>query len=175
MLLTLNKEHKKVFPNVPVIGFRNRKSREDFLVRAALPKINRSSRCKPCGKVTCLVCDSLSTATIFTTEAWRETFKIQSGPLTCDSKKVFYLLKCKVCSEVHYVGKVKTKFHYRFNNYKRKHRAFRKGNWKVPQKIFHTHYCLDGHSGIEDWDFVIFEQCETHAETTAGKRNILAT
>ena len=36
-----------------------------------------------------------------------------------------------------------------------KHRAFRKGNRKVPQ--------IDGHSGIEDLDSVIFEQCETHA------------
>ena len=105
-----------------------------------------------------------STATTFTTEACQETFKIQSGPLTCDSEKVLYLLKCKVCGEVPYVGKAKTKFRYRFNNYKSKHRAFRKGNRKVPQKLFHTHYCLDGHSGIEDWDFVIFEQCETHAQ-----------
>ena len=62
-----------------------------------------------------------------------------------------------------YVGKAKTKFRYRFNTYKSKHRAFRKGNPKVPQKVFHTHYCLDGHSGIEDQDSVIFEQCKTHA------------
>ena len=48
--------------------------------------------------------------------------------------------------------------------YKSKHREFRKGNQKVPQKLFHTHYCLDGHSYSEDWDFVIFEQCETHAQ-----------
>ena len=27
ILLTLNKEHKKVFPDVPVIGFRNGKKR----------------------------------------------------------------------------------------------------------------------------------------------------
>ena len=158
ILLTPNKEHKKVFPNVLVIGFRNGKSLKDFLVRATLPKINGSGRCEPCGKKTCLVCDSISTATTFTTEACQETFKIQSGPLTCDSEKVLYLLKCKVCGEVPYVGKAKTKFRYRFNNYKSKHRAFRKGNRKVPQKLFHTHYCLDGHSSIEDWDFVIFEQ-----------------
>ena len=49
-------------------------------------------------------------------------------------------------------------------NYKRKDRAFRKGNQKVPQKRFHTDYCLDGHSGIDDWNFVIFEQCETHEQ-----------
>ena len=113
---------------------------------------------------TCLVCDSISTATTFTTEAFQEAFKIQSGLLTCDSEKVLYLLNCKVCGEVPYVGKAKTKFCYRFNNYKSKHRAFRKSNRKVPLKLFHTHYCLDGHSGTEDWDFVIFEQCETHVQ-----------
>ena len=44
------------------------------------------------------------------------------------------------------------------------HRTFGKGNPKLAQKLFHAHYCLDGHSGIEDWDFVIFEQCKTHAQ-----------
>ena len=51
---------------------------------------------------------------------------------------------------------------YRFNNYKSKHRAFRKDNQKVSQKCFHTRYCLDGPSGIDDWNFVIFEKYETH-------------
>ena len=69
ILLTPNNEHKKVFPNVPVIGFRNGKSLKDFLVRATLPKLNESGRCEPCGKRTCLVCDSKSTATTFTKEA----------------------------------------------------------------------------------------------------------
>ena len=41
-------------------------------------------------------------------------------------KKVLYLLKCKVCGEVPYVGKAKTKFRYKFDKYKSKHRAFRK-------------------------------------------------
>ena len=150
ILLTPNKEHKKVFLNVPVIRFRNGKSLKDFLVRATLPKINGSGRCEPCEKKTCLVCDSKSTATTFTAEACQETFRIQTGPLTYDSEKFLYLLKCKVCSEVSYVGKAKTQFRYRFNNYKSKHRVFRKDNRKVPQKLFHTHYCLDGHSGIED-------------------------
>ena len=104
---------------------------------------------------TYLVCDSISTTTTFTTEACQETFKTQKGPLNCDSEKVIYLLKCKFCGGVPKVGKEKTKFCYRFNNYKSKHRAFGKGNQKVPQKRFHDHYCLDGHSGIDDWNFVI--------------------
>ena len=69
ILLTPNNEHKKVFPNVLVVGFRNGKSLKDFLVRATLTKINRIGRCEPCGKKTCLVCNSISTATTFTTEA----------------------------------------------------------------------------------------------------------
>ena len=163
-MLTPNKEHKKVFPNVPVIGFQNSKSLKDFVVRATLPKLNESGRC-----------DFISTATTFATEACPETFKIQSGSITCDSKKVLYLLKCKLCGEVPYVRKAKTKFSYRFINYKIKHRAFKKkDDRKVPQKLFHTHYRLDGHSGIEDWDFVIFEQCKNTCATET-KRNILAT
>ena len=50
ILLTPNKEHMKVFPNVPVIGFQNGKSLEDFLARATLPKLNESGRCEPYGK-----------------------------------------------------------------------------------------------------------------------------
>ena len=38
------------------------------------------------------------------------------------------------------------------------------GNRKISQKLFHIHYCLDGHSGIEDWDFIIFEQRETYPQ-----------
>ena len=83
ILLNPNKEHKKVFPNVPVIGFRNGKSLKDFLLRATLPKLNGSGRCEPCGKKTCLVCHSISTATTLTTVTCQE---IQSGPLICDSK-----------------------------------------------------------------------------------------
>ena len=49
-LLTPNKEHKKVFPNVLVIGFQNGKSLKDFLVRATLPKLSGSGRCEPCGE-----------------------------------------------------------------------------------------------------------------------------
>ena len=73
--LTPNKEHKKVFPDVPVVGFRNGKSLKDYLVRAKLPKLDESGRCEPCGKKTCFVCDSIITTTTFTTEACQETFK----------------------------------------------------------------------------------------------------
>ena len=158
ILLTPHKENKNVFPDVPVIGFRNSRSLKDYLVRAKLSKLDESWRREPCGKKTYLVCDSISTTPTFTTEACQETSKIREGPLNCDSEKVLYL--SLLCSSLFPV----TKFRYRFNNYKSKHRAFRKDNQKVLQKRFHAHYCLDGHSGIDDWNFVIFEQCETHEQ-----------
>ena len=158
ILLTPHKENKNVFPDVPAIGFRNSRSLKDYLVRAKLSKLDESWRREPCGKKTYLVCDSISTTPTFTTEACQETSKIREGPLNCDSEKVLYL--SLLCSSLFPV----TKFRYRFNNYKSKHRAFRKGNQKVLQKRFHAHYCLDGHSGIDDWNFVIFEQCEPHGQ-----------
>ena len=92
-----------------------------------------------------------------------------------------------MCGDAPYVGKAKTKFRYRFNNYKSKNRAFRKGNQKKNQKRFHDHYCLDGHLGIDDWDFTLFEQCKTLKEAerererekgkrkaTERERNLLA-
>ena len=36
ILLTPDKDHTKVFPDVPVAGFRNGKSLKDYLVRAKL-------------------------------------------------------------------------------------------------------------------------------------------
>ena len=77
---------------------------------------------------------------IFTTKTYRKVFKIQSGPLNCNSEKVLYLLRCKICDDTPYVGKAKTKFRFRFNNYKIKYRSFRKGKQNVPQKSFHSHY-----------------------------------
>ena len=63
LLLAPDKKHKKVFPNVPVVGFRNGKSLKDYLVRAVLPRTNETGRCEPCGKKTCLVCNSIRTTT----------------------------------------------------------------------------------------------------------------
>ena len=52
MLLTPNKEDKKVFPDVSVVGFRNGKSLKNHLVRVNLFKLEESGRCAPCGKKT---------------------------------------------------------------------------------------------------------------------------
>ena len=77
MLLAPDKEHEKVFPNVTAVGYGNGKSLKDFLVRAALPKTNKTGRCGPCGNKTCLVCNAIRTTKTFTTEAWEEILKFR--------------------------------------------------------------------------------------------------
>ena len=44
ILITPNKEHKKVFPNVPIVGFQNGKNLKDYSVRAKLPQREESGR-----------------------------------------------------------------------------------------------------------------------------------
>ena len=95
--------------SVSVIGFWNDKGLQDHLVRATLPKLNKNGRLEPCRKKTCLVCN-ISTATTFTTDTCQEAFQIQRGPSNCDTKNVFFSLKCKNCGEVPYTGKVKINY-----------------------------------------------------------------
>ena len=114
-MLVPDKEHKKVFTEVflhkkvPIVGFRNGKSIKDCLVSAALPKIYNAGGSEPCEKSTCQVCDHLITTNTFTTKAFEEVFKIQSGSLNCNSEKVLYLLRCKICDDTPYVGHAKNK------------------------------------------------------------------
>ena len=64
-----------------------------------LKLMKSGGRCQPCWKKTCLAYDLIRTTTIFTTEAFGETFKIQSATLNCNSEKGLFLLKWKVGSE----------------------------------------------------------------------------
>ena len=72
ILLAPDKEHKNVFPKVPIVEFRNNKSLKDFLVRAALPKMDNAGGSQPCGKGTCQVCGHIITTNTSTTKAYWE-------------------------------------------------------------------------------------------------------
>ena len=110
ILLTPDQGHRKVFQDIPVAGFCNGKSLKDQLVRAKLPNVEVTGWPESRGKGNCQVCDFICNTDTFTTKACGETFKIQSGILNCNSQKVVYLLKCKICGKAPYVGKAKTKF-----------------------------------------------------------------
>ena len=162
ILLTPDKEHKKVFQDIPFVGFCNGKSLKDQLVRAKLPNVDITGRSESCGKGNCQVCDFTCDTDTFSTKTCGETFKIQSGVLNCYSQKVVNPLKCRICGEASYVGEAKTKFRARFNNYKSAHRSYRKKR-KVSQQRFHEHYDQHSHNGIDEC-FTLTEQCETHEQ-----------
>ena len=115
ILPATNKEHKNIYLEVPIVGFRNGKSLKDYLVRAALPKTDNAGGFELCGKVSCQVCDYIIRTNTFTAPG--EVFKIESGSLNCNSEKVLSLLRCKISDNTTYVGKAKTKFRLQFNNY----------------------------------------------------------
>ena len=133
ILLTPDKEHKKVFHDIAVAGFRNGKSLKDHLVRAKLPNVEITGRSESCGKGICQVYDFICDTDTFSIKACGETFKVQSGVHNGNSQKVNYLLKCRICEKAPYIGKAKTKFRVRFNNYKSAHRSYRKKR-KLPQQ-----------------------------------------
>ena len=105
ILLVPDKMHKKVFSEVPIVGFRNGKSLKDHPVRSALPKRDYAGDSEPCGKSTCQVYDHIITTNTFTTKTSGDVFKIQSGPLNCNLEKFLYPLRCTVCDDTPYVGK----------------------------------------------------------------------
>ena len=80
-----------------------------------------------------------------------------------------------MCATALYIAKTKIKLQHRLNNYKRKHRTFKKRNQKASHKLFHKHYCLDGHSVNDDCDFLLFERCEMHKHLFERKGYVLTT
>ena len=87
--LTPDQEHKKVFQDILVVGFRNGKILKDHLVRAKLPNFEITGRSESCGKGNCQVCDFICDTDTFSTKACGETFKIQSGYLTVTLRRSF--------------------------------------------------------------------------------------
>ena len=86
--------------------FGNGKSLKDYLVRAALLKMENAGGSQTCEEGTCQVCDHIITANTFIVKACGVVFEIQRTPLN---------------------WKGKTKFCFRFNNYKSKQRSSQKG------------------------------------------------
>ena len=155
-MLTLDIAHKPVFTNVPIIGFKNHRSLKDHLVWAVLPKVDA-------------VCTSVNDTSHFKKRDTNETFNILQGPLDFNSNHVIYLFECKQCQyRFLYVGSTKTKLSYRINNYKSTQRKFRKKyvekdlaivikESELKQKLYHEHYCSEGHQGIENWSVTLID------------------
>ena len=173
-MLTPDEAHKAFLKNMPIIGFKKDRSLKDHLVWAVLPKVDAEGRCKSCGekKHSCEVCKSVNDTSHFNRRGTNETFNILKWPLECNSNHVIYLFECKQCQYCFpCVGSTKTNFRYRINNYKSTHRKFRNRyvekdlaivikKSELKQKLFHEHYCSEGHQGIENWSVTLIDYVE---------------
>ena len=164
VILACDEDHKKVFPEVPIIGFKNNKNLKSHLVRAALPDINEVGRCEPCGgKRPCQLCNNMKNTSTFKSKHSNEVYQIKKN-FNSNSKMVVYLIECRVSGK-QYNGSTVTEFCARANNYKSTHRNFRKeqilSNQARNQKRFHEHYLQNEHNGICDWEITIIDHAET--------------
>ena len=117
---------KKVFPEVPIIGFKNNNNLRSYLVRAAVPGINEVGRCELCGGKgpPCQLCSKMKNTSAFKSKHSNEVYQIKKN-FNCNSKMVVYLIERRVCGK-QYNGRTAKKFRARANNYESTHGNFQK-------------------------------------------------
>ena len=105
ILLTPNKEHRKVFGDKPpMIGWRKPRSLKDNLVSAKVKcEPSSDNKSAPCCRSRCQICPFIEETKTFQNKDKSETFDIRKGILNYSSSLVVYLIECKSCSK-QYVG-----------------------------------------------------------------------
>ena len=100
----------KLFPKPPVVAFRQPKSINNILVRAAV------GQCKPCGDKRCKCCLQLQHAQVFHSKTTGKEYSIVCN-VNCKTPNVVYLLDCHVCGS-QYVGESVQPFNKRINGHR---------------------------------------------------------
>ena len=74
---------KKVFPDVPINGFKNNKNLKAHLVRSHLPDLDEVGSSKPCGgKIPpCHLCENMKDMCTFKSKYLNEVHKINKGTI----------------------------------------------------------------------------------------------
>ena len=155
VILTCDKEHQRVFQDVPLVGFRKGKSLKDMLVRAKVPTLgDNKGQSEPCLGKRCGVCPFVKNTSEFVCKNGKK-YNIRSSIMNCSSSNVVYLLTCKRCG-IQYVGSCTTPFRARFSNYKSCNKYHKEKT--VPQQELHNHFDLPGHNGFEDFEYTLIDQ-----------------
>ena len=84
VILACDEAHKKVFPEVPIIGFKNNKNLESHLVRAGFLDINVVGRCEPCGRKRppCQLCSNMKSTSSFKSKHSNKVYEIKKNCCT---------------------------------------------------------------------------------------------
>ena len=167
-MLTPDTQHRKVFLEVLIVGFKRGESLKDLLIREKVTvEKETDGKSWGCQGKSCEVCTFLEEKDTFTNKEGSDTYKTRETlHLECNSENVIYLITCKKCKK-QYVGSFITRFRIRFNNYRSCHRKFCRGH-SVIQVSFHAHFTLDGHCGIDHWEIILIDKGRNKQET--GKK-----
>ena len=97
VILACDEDRKKVFLEVPMIGFKNSKNLKSYLVRAALSDISEVGRCESCGgKIPpCQLCSNMENTSTFKSRHSNEVY--QTKKINYNSKIVVYFRECRIC------------------------------------------------------------------------------
>ena len=100
LLLTPDREHRKVFERIPIVGFRRAKSLQDILVRVKVaPLEKKKDFCRSCGGTRCEICKHVVTTETFRYFSTQREYWIKPDNVNCRSNNVVYLFSCKTCSK----------------------------------------------------------------------------
>ena len=98
LLLTPDREHRKVLENVPIISFKKGKSLKEILVRAKVPPLKTEKGfCGPCNKQRCEICKHITKTQQFESSSTKRICSIRPQNLNCAYKNIVYLFTCKTC------------------------------------------------------------------------------
>ena len=81
VILACDEQRKKVFPVVPIIGFKNNKNLKSHLVRSILPDTDVVGRSKPCGgkRPPCQLCKNMKGTTSFKSKHDDQVYLIKNN------------------------------------------------------------------------------------------------
>ena len=87
VILASDDEHKKVFPDVPLVGFKNNKNLKAHLVRSQLPVLDEVGMSKPYGgkRPPCHLCENIKDTCTFKSKHLDQIHKINKN-YNCNSK-----------------------------------------------------------------------------------------
>ena len=109
---------KKIFPEPPMLAFKQPSNLRSMLVRAKHPSKLKATR-KLLGKHQCnkswKICHYINVTKEFRSNQTDETFKL-NGDFNCNTVGVIYLISCNKCSK-QYVGQTTRKFQTRIKEH----------------------------------------------------------
>lgn len=115
-LLDNNEKLSEIFPNRPVITFRQPPNLRNILVRSKIsPTLPNGTF--PCKKTNCKLCIHMDNSDIYLPDSSGTTFQ-SNGHFSCASANVVYMIRCRKCINIMYIGETGQTLRKRFNGHR---------------------------------------------------------